>query len=546
VASSLTGTSNGDELCVETHVPVGSPHKSHIGYSADVPVGLKLIEAVLGGMPSPIALCGDRGIGEYALQGGVPEIVFDETAVDRAPDGTLTVYRPPPAVTSGVIAYGCDPNCSYLITGDLGADVIVWKDQANQLQIIRVTARDPAVPLTGVSHACRCCGKYLPRTKLRAKILAIEPPGGPYEVCDEFVVDPIIEGCDSAQNPLQISITCSPTPSSVLEDPADWTAFAGGMSATVLSIGCCTGPTGCSAGTSTATATATSTSDTGTSTACRFEAVIQSALIDGHSYTLLLWFDPENPCESGPDINIGDPVIAHACGFDMDVGDRVIVLKIPAGFAPDGCALVNWFVVRHCSTESCTDSCDPEPVGPPCCGTLCSAMPDNLTLIIEAVGPNTCGCTEPVVLNLVKSGGTLCDSAADTKWVLDPTLAGPPLGEICQGTLPDPPFFPIWLDITSVEVTCGTVEASCAEHSGTGTGTGTSENSDGPVFNMNVYTTTGGGPGVGGSYMPNQDRKVSCCDTLYAEFHQADGICMAAGAGIAPNPTALKYTIFAA
>ena len=514
-------------------VQVGPPYRADWLGPTNPPIGLQMLLASIDGRPWPLQNCGDKSIGVGAASNGwglLDTIVNRYTEIDAGPaiDGPFPA-DPPTYPGVGITAYGCEIDCEYIITGDLGAEVIVGKID-NQWHILRVTGSASTVPLTGSHNDCRCCGSSRKNRKMRAEILTVSASCAEYAVGTQFVLDPI--SSSASDNPLRISISCRSTPASTLEEIADWSAFACGNEAEMVSLSCCA-----------------PVEDSGTSGAdeCRFEAVIRTTAVEGCSdcvYEILIYDEPGDPCVEFEDEEFGLPVVMEACGLpDLPVGTRVIMARIPRTAAGreelSGEDPVEWFVVRACTEEDCADQCDPPPPqGPPCCGVLCSEMPNGLTATVEILASDCCGGS--LALGLTKEGAeTECDSASDTKWFLyDLTSTTPPENIICSGTSSGSPAYPTKVAINNLELLCGSAEDLCGSESGSGSPT------EGPLFSLWVsYYETYSPTGAIGRVMATQNREVSCCSPLYLEFEITIPVCYIAGAGVIIASTTLKITI---
>jgi hypothetical protein len=281
---------------------------------------------------------------------------------------------------------------------------------------------------------------------------------------------------------------------------------------------------------------------------CRFEAVIEFTH-EGCAYRVLIWrpiIDDDDPCTLFSDEYIED-VIAEANGLpQLIAGDRVIIAKIPATItgrqALDGVDPVEWFIIRACTSEDCAFPCDvPPPQGPPCCGVLCSEMANGLTATIEVVS-SAC-CSGSLSVAMTKEGiETQCDGASDTAWfVHDLTDTTPPEIIICTGVAPGFPPYPTKIAITNLELICGSAENLCADSMST---SASDDDVDGPLFSLwvshyNSYIAVGDQSRV----LATQDRSVSCCSPLYAEFEITIPVCFIAGAGVIVSSTTLRITI---
>ena len=521
-------------------VQVGPPYKADWIGPPQPPIGLRMLLAHLDGRPWPLHNCGDRSIGVGAANNGwglLDATVNRYTEIDAGPalEGSFPA-DPPTYPGVGITAYGCEIDCQYIITGDLGAEVIVGKID-DQWHILRVTGSASTIPLTGSHNECRCCGSSRKKNRLRAEIISASVGCTQYEVGTQFVLDPI--SYSTSDNPLRLSLTCRSRPESLYEDLQDWTAFACGNEAEVLSVDCCAPFDGSGSG---------SGSGSGD---CRFEAVIRTQPAEGCSdcsYDILIWDEPGDPCIEFEDVDFGEPVIMEACGLaDLPVGTRVIMARIPATDRGrellEGEEPIEWFVVRACTEQDCADQCDtPPPQGPPCCGVLCSEMPNGLTATVEILASDC--CTGSLAVSLTKEGiDTQCDGASDTAWfahdLLDTT---PPEIVICTSTTPGSPAYPTKVAINNLELICGSAENLCAD-GGSGSGSGSGDGL-GPIFSLWVsYYETYSLPSTGGRVLATQNRSVSCCSPLYLEYEITIPVCLVAGAGVVTASTTLKITI---
>jgi hypothetical protein len=450
--------------------------------------------------------------------------------IDTGPALSGTFPADPPTYPGvGITAYGCEIDCQYIIVGDLGAEVIVGKID-DQWHILRVTGSASTIPLTGSHNECRCCGSSRKNRKMRAEILTVSASCAEYAVGTQFVLDPI--SSSASDNPLRISISCLSTPTSTLEDIADWTAYACGNAAEMVSLACCA-----------------PFADSGTSGVdeCRFEAVIRTAAAEGCSdcvYEILIWDEPGDPCVEFDDLEFGDPVIMEACGLaDLPVGTRVIMARFPATDsgrdALSGEEPIEWFVVRACTEQDCADQCDtPPPQGPPCCGVLCSEMANAVTATVEIVASDC--CTGSLAITMTKEGvATQCDSASDTAWfAYDLTDPAPPEIVICASTSAGSPSYPTKVAICNLELICGSADDLCGDAGGSGSPT------DGPIFSLWVSYYSGYAvPTTVSRTLATQDRPASCCSPLYLEFEITIPVCFIAGAGVINASTTLRITI---
>lgn len=523
-------------------VQVGPPYNPTIIGEPLPPIGRKMLLAQIDGRRWPLHNCGDTSIGVNATPWGfMDELINDYTLLngDPVPEYPL---EPPSYPGVGVTAYGCELNCNYLITGPLGADVIIGKIDG-QWHILRVTGSASTVPLTGPSNECRCCGSSRINRTMKAEIIAVVSGSEcEYEVGTQFTLDPVTP--DSETNPLGISISCQSTPESLLEDIDDWSAYACGVAAEVRSIDCCVPY---ASGSGSGSGASGSGSGSG-SERCRFEAVIRTAIVEGCSscsYDILIWDEKRDPCVRFQDSNFGEPVLMEACGLsDLAPRTRVIMARIPGGIpgreALDGVDPIEWFVVRACTTDDCANPCDaPPPEGPLCCGEQCSELPDVLSVSLEMLSGDL-NCVGSVGFTIEKWGGgtSLCDGASDTRW----SLASPiPDHTLCPGVTTGPvegAEYPTWLDVEEAQLICGSgsAEDTCgSEGSGSGSGSG---DINGPPMSF----TMGGGLEVG-TVSAVQNLVASCCNPFYLEYEITGQFGMVDGAGDTPAIVTLRVII---
>jgi hypothetical protein len=399
--------------------------------------------------------------------------------------------------------------------------------------------------------------------------MSVEPSDcGPYRACDEFRLDPLSTAL--GYNPMEISLTCQSSEGSLFEDVDDWTAYAFGNEVTVVSVACCAPYDECEdvcerldsggvescwcCGSDSSSSSVSSSVSASVSDECRFEAVIEFTH-EGCDYRILIWrpiIDDDDPCTLFEDEYIED-VIAEANGLpQLIAGDRVIIARIPSGItgrqALNGTDPVEWFIIRACTSEDCAFPCDvPPPEGPPCCGVLCSEMPNGLTATIEVIS-SAC-CSGSLSVGMTKYGAeTQCDGAADTEWfvhdVTDPT---PPEIVICTGVAPGFPPYPTKIAINNLELICGSTEDLCADSmsaSGSASASASDDDIAGPLFSLWVsYYGAYAIPSSGGRTLATQDRTVSCCSPLYLEYEITIPVCFIAGAGVIGATTKLRITI---
>ena len=531
-----------------------------------IPAGLKMILALIDGKHWPLQVAGDTGAGVGADDWGGVNITECDTVtpIDDGPipDGPFPA-TPPVYPGVGITAYGCQLNCTYVISGSLGSSVIVGKIDG-QWHILRVLGSSSTTPLFGPSNECRCCGNSLKDVKLRAKIVSVTPDGcGSYRACDEFLLDPVSTALGN--NPMGLTLSCQSTEGSLLEDIEDWEAFAFGNQATIISITCCNPYETCTcelmigSGVETCVCCGGSGSGSGSGSGadCRFEAVIEFTH-EGCAYRVLIWAPPiidpnDDPCTEFAD-EVIDEVIAEANGLPtLEAGTRVIIAKIPGGLAGraalGGTDPVEWFIIRACIDSDCAFPCDvPPPQGPPCCGLLCSEMPNGLSATVEILETD-CPCDTPAsfAVSLIKEGiANRCEDAANTRWFAhDLTDVSPPEIGTCSSTLPDPPFYPTRIAIVNMLLTCGSsaADSTCGD-GGSGSGSGSGSGALGPLMSLVVYYRDGAnGDGAIATALATQNRRVSCCDPLYLEYEITIPICYVAGAGSVIANTRIRITI---
>lgn len=528
-------------------VPLGPPYPPASSGTL-APEGLELLLALIDGRYWPLQVCGDPGIGtNAAAHSCFDHTHFRYTEIDPGPFPVVPNPDGPFFPGVGITAYGCQLNCDYEITGDLGADVILGKIDG-QWHILRVTGNCNNSPLTRSNNECRCCGYTTAHSIATATILKVEPSGcGGFACGDEYRLSPVSGAfCGDNPPPLDIQVHCLSTADSEFEDIDDWQAMVCGQPAEIISVQCCTSrcelichgddyELDCGFGSDSGSA---SGSGSGSAEICVTAITIQTGPLSGCGgcdLRIRVIFEAGEPCEEFEDEPI-DIVTMEACGMpDLEPGDRVIMATIPGGIpgreALGGCEPVEHFMIRACSSkESCADPCDPEePAGPPCCGKLCSEMPAALTMTIE-VEDGKCACSDALTLTLTKIDRDTCDFAADTKWSLVTPI---PDNTFCPGETNEPPGgpYPQWLDIEQVELMCdsGVPEERCAPD----------PDLEGPPMNLQIS----GGQDGGGFVQATQNLIVSCCDPFYLEFDITGNFCMAAGAGQPDNPVTLHITI---
>jgi hypothetical protein len=566
----MSSGSASDECGITTDRP-GVPPVSFVGPpylpGEIVPDGLHILLALIDGAQWPLQVAGDTGVGVNADAWGGIEITECDTitALDDGPIPNGVFPADPPIYPGvGITAYGCQMNCTYVISGSLGSSVIVGKID-NQWHILRVLGSASTTPMFGPSNECRCCGNSLKDVKLRARVYRVTPDNcGPYRACDEFRLDPLSTAL--GYNPMEISLTCQSSEGSLFEDVNDWTAYAFGNEVTVVSVTCCAPYDECEdvcerleysgvevcyccgSDSSSASSSVSASVSASVSDECRFEAVIEFTH-DGCEYRILIWapiIDDDDPCTLFTDEYIED-VIAEANGLPQLVaGDRVIIARIPSGItgrqALNGADPVEWFIIRACTAKDCAFPCEgTPPQGPPCCGVLCSEMPNGLTATIEVIS-SAC-CSGSLSVAMTKEGiETQCDGASDTAWfVHDLTDPNPPEIVICTGVAPGFPPYPTKIAINNLELICGSAENECADSMST---SASDDDIAGPLFSLwvsyyNQYVT----PGAQSRTLATQDRTVSCCSPLYLEYEITIPVCFIAGAGVISATTTLRITI---
>jgi len=559
-----SGSASGDDCAVRSDI--GSPKSVHVGapYGIDdeVPPGLLLLLALIDGSHWPLQVEGDTGVGtgarveEGATIPGAP-CGSNIRALDPGPipDG---VFPDPPNYSYpgvGVTAYGCQLNCNYIITGTLGASVIVGKID-NQWHILRVIQSASTTPLFGPSNDCRCCGNALKDVKLRARVVYVSSQDGDYRACDEFRIDPL--STELGYNPMQITVSCGSTPESVLEDIADWRVTAFGEEVEITSLSCCAEyDTNCERVVYDPTERCIcedSGSGSGSQSGeCRFELNVRFTHL-GIEYYVLIYRDPadddDDPCTEFADVFI-ENVVAEAAGLpNLDPGDRVIMAKIPGGLAGrtalDGTDPIEWFIIRACNEMDCANSCDEPPeFTSQCCGKLCSELPTSLSATIEVID-SECVCASGssfgATLTRDAEAGADCSGAANIIWVVTPTTnTSPP--EIA-GCINDPGggIPPTKVRLANLELKCGDARVdACGDQFGASANSGAEL---GPsmtltVFGFGSYSATT----ISGSAIATQDRTVSCCTPFYVQYEITGAFCFGAGASTVGATTTLRITI---
>jgi len=397
------------------------------------PTGLMLLMAMIDNRYWPLHVCGDTGIGAK----------FNDLQNMSGPVLTRTV--PIDTIDNPIEAYGCVLNCDYTITVNLKAECIVGKIDG-KWHILRVLSTSFTGGVTYPSNDCRCCGMTPQTAKLFARIVQVTPSlCGDYRACDEFVLRGSIGECDP-DNPLKIIVGCNSEAGSELNNPADWEITVCGTPVQeIVSIECCAPLTDCNGiaetGELSEVCTCTGDSDSASlsvsddaslsacsaqgGSLCRLEIVVETgplASCGGCEYRILIYSDPYDidPCVSQPDTII-DEVDAEACGIDnLKPCDRVIIAKVPFRLPLDpnaACPPVEWYIIRACSVEDCSDSCDPPPPPPaPCCDVICEEQPLALTATIEVMECDCAPCTFSVDMDKIP-----CIPGDERgKWIYDP------------------------------------------------------------------------------------------------------------------------------
>ncbi len=566
-----SGSVSDDDCAVrtdidETVVHVGAPY----GIADDVPPGLKLLLALIDGAHWPLHVEGDTGVGTGArVEEGATIPGADcgtlITALDPGPipDGVFPDFPNYSYPGVGVTAYGCQLNCNYIITGTLGASVIVGKID-NQWHILRVIQSASTTPLFGPSNDCRCCGNALKDVKLRARVIYVSSQAGDYRACDEFRIDPL--STELGYNPLEIRVSCGSTPESVLEDITDWEVTVLGEQVEITALSCCAefvegcervvyDPTewcicdGDSSSFSGSASSSASTSSSASSSECRFEMNIRFFHL-GIEYFVLIYRDltDDDPCTEFEDVYIED-VIAEAAGLpNLNPGDRVIIAKIPGGLAGrtalNGVNPIEWFVIRACNEGDCANQCDEPPVNlSPCCGKPCNELPTTLSATIEVISSDcVCASGSSFGATLTRDGDpdADCSGAANIIWVVTPTAnTSPPEIAGCirnpGGGIP-----PTKVRVANLELKCGdSTPDACGDGSGSG-----SDNELGPSVTLTVFGFGSyAGTFVSASYIATQDRDVSCCSPFYLQYEVTGAFCYGAGASPVGSTTTLRITI---
>lgn len=553
------------DIRIEPGVHVGAPY----GIEEEVPPGLLLLLALIDGAHWPLQIEGDTGVGTGArVEEGatVPgeDCGVTVTALDAGPIPDEVFPDPEKFVYPGVgiTAYGCELNCNYVITGNLGASVIVGKID-NQWHILRVIQSASTTPLFGPSNDCRCCGDSLRGTKLRAKVVYVSSDGGDYRACDEFLLDPL--STELGYNPMEITLRCDSTPESAFQDIDDWTATAFGEEVEITSIQCCTtfsdncerfvyGPSeACLCDNSGSDSISSSLSE---SVDCRFEARIEFIHL-GIEYHVVIYIEHEegDPCELFDDVYIED-VIMEAPGLpDLVAGDRVILARIPGGFAGrtalDGQDPIEWFLIRACSSRDCANPCDEPPIFiSKCCGKPCNELPNTLTATIEVIDSD-CLCASGISFGatLIRDGieDADCSGAANIIWAVNPTdMAEPPEISGCINNPGGVP--PTKIRLANLELKCADSRVdSCGNDFGSVSSSLSASDPGyelGPnmlltVFGFNSYSSTI----VSNTYIATQNRDISCCNPFFVQYEVTGAFCYGAGASPVGSTTTLRITI---
>lgn len=560
-----SGSASGDDCAVRSDI--GSPTSVHVGtpygFDEEVPEGLRLLLALIDGAHWPLHVEGDTGVGKEAGWGYTQSVVGpgcqNVTARDPGPipDG---IFPENPYVYPGigVTAYGCQLNCNYVITGTLGASVIVGKID-NQWHILRVLDSAQTQPIFGPSNACRCCGDALKDKKLRARVMHVSSDAGDYRACDEFRLDPL--STERGYNPMQIKLSCGSAEDSVLEDITDWSAYAFGSAAEITSLHCCTAfEDNCTRVVTGYGEDCICNGDEGSgsgsgSADCRFEATIEFTHL-GIDYTVLIYQDAadadDDPCTEFADVFI-ENVIAEAAGLpDLQPDDRVIMARIPGGLAGrtalDGTDPIEWFIIRACNEMDCANPCD-EPPGytSPCCGKLCNELPTSLSATIEVIS-SACVCASGSTLSATLTrdatdpAGT-CEGAVNITWVVSPTVDTDPPG--IEGCINDPGGVPpTKVRIANLELKCGDNRLdACGDQFGA---SGNSGAELGPSMTLTVFGYGGYAiTTVATSDIATQDRGISCCSPFFLQYEVTGAFCFGAGASPvnATPQTTLRITI---
>jgi hypothetical protein len=137
-------------------------------------------------------------------------------------------------------------------------------------------------------------------------------------------------------------------------------------------------------------------------------------------------------------------------------------------------------------------------------------------------------CPDGASVTLIRTLTANCDGAADTRWTLPAPV---PDNTLCPGTTPDPPNYPTWLDIESMQIICGSDAELCGN---------VDLEIDGPSFGLAMS-----GGLVGGDMSATQNLRASCCSPLYLEFEITGQFAMVGGAGVINHEVTLRLTVTA-
>lgn len=373
------------------------------------PTGLGLLLAMIDGRYWPVHVCGDSGV-------GAP---FSENPIGVNKGGNVqTEFEP---FGDPVTAHGCLMKCIYNITVSLAAEVIVAQIDG-QYQILRVRHTSFTNPVLGSSNDCRCCGMTPQRQMLYYRILSVSPPGcGSIRACDEYEINPGESCLPSTGNPLSIRVGCISDAGSAIEEADDWSVYVCGVPAAITELYCAAPIPDCipeevTPGSDVCQCPEQYYPD---SYGTRLEIYV-TATCGGCSYEILIYSKPEysDPCAL-EDVPIRN-VEVEACGLpNLQVGDRLIVAEIPTTEVDyyTGCPLVEYFLIRACTSDDCADPCDPPPLPTSCCGILCPDLPASLTALIEIMDCD-CACTVSVPLTKMP-----CTPGSDAgEWRYEPSL----------------------------------------------------------------------------------------------------------------------------
>lgn len=353
------------------------------------PTGLGLLLALIDGRYWPVHVCGDTGV-------GAP---FNENPVGVNKGGNVpTTFVP---FGDPITAHGCLMNCDYHVTVSLAAEVIVAEIDG-KYQILRVRHTSSTVPVLGSSNECRCCGMTPQRQVLYYRILSVSAPGcGTIRACDEYTIHPGENCLPSAGNPLSIRVGCISDAGSAMQEAEDWSVYVCGAPATITDLFCAEPIPNCTPEivSTEFTELCQCPDDYSDSYGTRLEIYVTATCGDC-TYEILIYskLDMVDPCAL-EDVPIR-VVEMEACGLPrLKRDDRVIVAEIQTTEMDyhTGCPLVEYFLIRACSSEDCADPCDPPPPPTTCCGIFCEDLPATLTAIIEILDCD-CACTESVTL----------------------------------------------------------------------------------------------------------------------------------------------------